>query len=113
MRRSLEWCGSNSGIPCMIVALDDAIVLPIPTTMKAVGLFRTSSNAIAPELREELVQRLGRAPGASAVAVGASGRPGIALKAATEQDAVSRALTDCAKQDRGCRVIAIGPFSVE
>jgi hypothetical protein len=96
----------------MIVALDDAIVVPIPTTMKAVGLFRTSSNA--PELREELVQRLGSAPGGrSAVAVGASGRTGIALKAATEQDAVSRALTDCAKQDRGCRVIAIGPFSVE
>jgi adenylate cyclase len=114
MRRSLEWCGSNSGIPCMIVALDDAIVVPIPTTMKVVGFFRTGSNAVAPELRDELVQRLGSVQGGwSGVAVGASGRPGIALKAATEQDAVDRALADCAKQDRSCRVIAIGPFSVE
>jgi adenylate cyclase len=45
--------------------------------------------------------------------VGASGHPGLALKAANEQAAAAGALADCAKQDRDCRVIAIGPFAVE
>jgi hypothetical protein len=45
--------------------------------------------------------------------VGAGGRPGVALKAASEQDAIGGALSDCSKQDRDCRVIVLGPFSVE
>jgi len=50
--------------------------------------------------------------GWSAVAVGASGRPGLALKAASEQNAVNESLSDCARRDSDCRVIAIVPFSV-
>ena len=50
--------------------------------------------------------------GWSAVAVGTSGRPGLALKAANEQNAVNQALGNCAKHDSDCHVIAIGPFSV-
>jgi adenylate cyclase len=46
------------------------------------------------------------------VAVGAAGRPGLGLKAPTEQSAVNDALADCAKRDSNCQVIAIGPFSV-
>jgi hypothetical protein len=42
-----------------------------------------------------------------------NGRPGLMLKAANEQDAIDGALADCNRQDRSCRVIAIGPFSVE
>lgn len=83
--------------------------------MKAVSFFRpTSSAAIAPSLREELAQRLGNASGGwSAVAVGAGEHVGVALKAANERAAIDAALADCAKQDRSCRVIAIGPFAVE
>jgi adenylate cyclase len=33
--------------------------------------------------------------------------------AANEQAAVDGAMADCARQDRSCRVIAIGPFAVE
>jgi hypothetical protein len=50
--------------------------------------------------------------GWNAVAVGVSGRPGLALKAANEQTAVNDALADCVKHDSDCHVIAIGPFSV-
>ena len=51
--------------------------------------------------------------GWNAVAVGAAGHPGIALKAASEQDAVNAALADCAKHDSNCHIIAIGPYMVE
>jgi hypothetical protein len=33
------------------------------------------------------------------VAVGSAGRPGLSLKAATEQNAVNEALADCVKSD--------------
>ena len=46
------------------------------------------------------------------VAVGVSGRPGLGLQAANEQDAVNEALANCVKRDTDCHVIAIGPFSV-
>ena len=40
------------------------------------------------------------------------GRPGLALRATSEQNAVNEALDNCAKHDSDCHVIAIGPFSV-
>jgi class 3 adenylate cyclase len=114
-RRALETCGGSAGVPCMIVAVDDDFVVPVPTTMKAVGFFRHASpSAIAPGLRDELVRRIGNAGGGwSAVALGAGEKAGLALKAANEQAAIDGALADCAKQDRSCRIIAIGPFAVE
>jgi class 3 adenylate cyclase len=115
VRRSLEACGSRAGVACMIVAVDDVFVVPIPTTRKPIGFFRSSGNAaIAPDAREDVARRLGNAPnGWNAVAVGAEGRPGLMLKAANEQSAVDGAVADCAKKDRTCHVIALGPFAVE
>jgi hypothetical protein len=114
-RRALEVCGSNAGIPCMIVAVDDNFVVPIPETMKAVGFFHpASAPAVTPALRDDLVHRLGNAAGGwSAVAVGADGKPGVAVKAASEQQAIDGALADCGRDGHSCRVIAIGPFAVE
>ena len=114
-RRALESCGTGAGVPCLLVALDDQLVVPIPTSMKVVGLFHAAGNPlIAPDARESVAQRLANAPtGWNAVATGAGGRPGLALKATSEQAAVDGALADCARQDRNCRVIAIGPFAVE
>jgi adenylate cyclase len=99
----------------MIIAVDDVFVVPIPTTMKVVELFRPGSSAsIAVEEREEVARRLGNAPGGwNAVAVGAGGRPGLGLKAANEQAAADGALVECGRLDRACHVIAIGPFAVE
>ena len=40
-RRALEACGETAGIPCMIIAIDDVFVVPIPTMMKTVGFFQS------------------------------------------------------------------------
>ena len=114
-RRGLESCGAISGVPCMIVALNDSFVVPVPTTMKVTGFFKaTDSPLIAPEARGDAARRLAdAASGWSAIAVGAARRPGLGLKEANEQAAANAALSDCAKRDSECHVIAIGPFTVE
>ena len=113
-RRSLESCGAAAGVACKVIAVDDVLVVPAPTMLKVVGFFRAADNtSIAAEARDDVARKLADAAGGwSAVAVGAAGRPGLALKAASEQNAVNEALGNCAKRDGDCRVIAIGPFSV-
>jgi class 3 adenylate cyclase len=113
-RRGLETCGALAGVPCMIVAVNDVFVVPVPTLMKVTGFFQAPSSAsIAADAREEVVRKLAEASnGWSAVAVGTAGRPGLGLKAASEQNAMNDALANCAKRDSDCHVIAIGPFTV-
>jgi hypothetical protein len=114
VRRALESCGGIAGVPCMIVALNENFVVPIPATLKVTGFFKAAGNTmIAADARDDVARRLADAQsGWSAVAVGAAGRPGLGLKAATEQDAVNAALAECVKRDSNCQAIAIGPFSV-
>ncbi|MBH5369301.1 adenylate/guanylate cyclase domain-containing protein [Bradyrhizobium glycinis] len=112
-RRSLESCGAIAGVPCLVVAIDDNFVVPIPTLFRITGFFNAASNAsIVADARGEVVRKLTDPMGWNAVAVGTSGRPGLGLKAADEQTAVTSALADCAKRDSDCHVIAIGPFTV-
>ena len=113
-RRSLESCGFIAGVPCMIVAVDDVFVVPVPVLMKAIGFFKATSNpSVAASDRDEVAQKLADAPnGWSAVAVGTTGHAGVAVKGASEQNAINDALGDCAKHDNDCHVIAIGPFVV-
>ncbi|OAF00866.1 addiction module protein [Bradyrhizobium centrolobii] len=112
-RRSLESCGAIAGVVCMIVAVDDNFVVPIPTLLRITGFFHAASNAsIVADARDEVVRKLGDGMGWNAVAVGTTGRPGLGLKAADEQTAVNSALADCARRDSDCHVIAIGPFTV-
>jgi adenylate cyclase len=114
VRRNLESCGAFVGAACLIVAVDDTFVVPVPTLMKATGFFRPAAEpSVATDAREDVVRRLAEAAsGWNAVAVGAQGRPGLGLKASSEQSALDDALGDCAKRDSNCRVIAIGPFTV-
>ncbi len=114
VRRALESCGGIAGAPCMIVALNDNFVVPIPTTLKVTGFFKAAGNTmVSADARDDIARRLADAQsGWSAVAVGAAGRPGLGLKAATEQAAINGALAECATRDSNCQVIAIGPFSV-
>ena len=114
VRRALESCGAIAGVPCMILALNDNFVVPIPTTLKVTGFFRVAGNAsILADARDDAARRLADASsGWNAVAVGAAGRPGLGLKSANEQAAVNGALAECVKRDSDCHVIAIGPFSV-
>jgi adenylate cyclase len=113
VRRSLESCGAIAGVACIIVALDDNYVVPVPASLRITGFFHAASNAsILAEARDDVVRRLGDGMGWNAVAVGTSGRPGLGLKAADEQTAVNAALAECARRDSDCHVIAIGPFTV-
>ena len=113
VRRALESCGAIAGVSCMIVALDDNFVVPVPTTLKVTGFFKVAGNGvISPEARDDVARQLADASGWNAVAVGTAGRAGLGLRAATEQAAVNSALADCVKRDSDCHVIAIGPFSV-
>ena len=113
MRRNLEMCGAAAGVACMIVALDDAFVVPVPATMKVIGFFQARNTMITPDARDDVMHKLADASsGWNAVAIGAAGRPGLGLKAGSEQAAVNGALSDCAKRDSECRFIAIGPFLV-
>ena len=114
VRRALETCGAYAGAPCMVVAVDDVFVVPVPTTMKATGFFKPVSNSsIAADARDDVAHQIADASsGWTAVAVGSSGRPGLGLKASSEQNAVNDALGNCTKRDSYCRVIAIGPFEV-
>jgi adenylate cyclase len=114
VRRTLETCGAVAGVACMIVAIEDAFVVPVPATSKVTGFFRVAGNAsIATDAREDVARQLNEASlGWNAVAAGASDRPGLALKAASEQNAVNEAVGNCARHDSDCHVIAIGPFSV-
>ena len=114
VRRALEICGNNAGVPCITVAVNEDFVVPIPTTMKVAGFFQPiSAAAIAPELRDDIARRLANGSGWTAVAAGSAGHAGVMLGAANEQDAVAGAMADCAKHDSACRVIGIGPFAVE
>jgi adenylate cyclase len=114
VRRNLELCGAIVGVACMVVAVDDVFVVPVPTSMKANGLFRPATNAsIAASEREDVARKLAGAPsGWSAVAIGTSGRAGMSLTANSERNAISDALGSCSKRDSDCHVLAIGPFLV-
>jgi hypothetical protein len=113
-RRNLESCGAVAGVACLLMALDDVFVVPVPTTMKVTGFFKPSGNpVISPDARDDVARKLSDASnGWNAVAVGKAGRPGLALSAANERDAVNDALGACVKRDSDCHVIAIGPFAV-
>jgi adenylate cyclase len=113
-RRNLEGCGAVAGVPCMIVAVDDVFVVPVPTTLRVLGFFKAAGHSgIAAEVRDDVARKLADASsGWNAVAVGAAGRPGLGLKAASERAAVNAALRECVKRDSDCQIIAIGPFSV-
>jgi hypothetical protein len=114
IRRALESCGGIAGAPCLIVALNDNFVVPVPATLRITGLFKAAGHTMtSAEAREDVARRLADASsGWNAVATGAAGRPGLGLKAANEQVAIAAALADCVKRDSNCQVIAIGPFSV-
>jgi class 3 adenylate cyclase len=113
-RRALQACGSYAGVPCMIIAVNDSFVVPITTTMKITGFFHArDDSALAPDAREVVAHRIGNAlEGWSAVAAGSAGRAGVSTKATSEQVAIDAAMAECSGQDRNCRIVAVGPFSV-
>jgi class 3 adenylate cyclase len=113
VRRNLESCGAQVGVACMLVAVDDVFVVPVPTLMRPIGFFHPAASPIMADARDDVVRKLAEASsGWSAVAIGAQARPGVGLKASSEQNAINDALADCNRRDSNCHVIAIGPFTV-
>ena len=115
MRRTLERCGYLLGLACMVLAVDDTFVIPVPTLAKAVGFYRPEALfGVRPQTRTDVAWQLANATeGWNAVAVGSLGQAGIKVGAASERGAVDGAMEDCAKHDRNCRIAVIGPFLVE
>jgi class 3 adenylate cyclase len=114
VRRNLETCGAVVGVACIVIVVDDVFVVPVPTLMKATGIFHAPNNAsIAADQRDDVVRKFADAStGWNAIAVGSAGRPGLSLKASSEQNAINESLGNCVKRDSDCHVIAIGPFTV-
>jgi class 3 adenylate cyclase len=114
VRRNLETCGAVIGVACMVVAVDDVFVVPVPSLMKVTGMLRSANNAsIAVDQRDDVMRKLADAiTGWNAIAVGSAGRAGMGLSATSEQNAINEALGNCVKRDSDCHVIAIGPFTV-
>jgi hypothetical protein len=115
IRRALERCGYEAGAPCMVVAIDDTFVVPIPVTAKVVGFYRPAAlTAVPSSLREDIARQLANTTsGWNAVAVGAGGRVGVKVGAPSERAAVEASLEACRTRDRDCRVAVLGPFLVE
>jgi adenylate cyclase len=116
MRHSLERCSHATGQQCMVIAVDDTFVVPIPTLAKVAGFYRPEALfGIRPEQRDEVARRLAAAPNSwNAVALGTGGILGIAVSAGSEQSALETALADCAAHGGSdCRVAVLGPFLVE
>jgi adenylate cyclase len=113
---TLERCTYKSPGPCLIIAVDDTFVVPIPTLAKAIGLYRPEALfGVKPEVRDDVAHRLAAAPNRwNAVAIGAGGSVGVAIDAGSERGALDGALADCTAQGgRDCRITVLGPFVVE
>ena len=76
-------------------------------TLKVTGFFKAAgSTMISPDARGDVARRMADAQsGWNAVAVGTAGRPGLGLKATSEQAAVSGALAECARRDSNCQLL--------
>jgi hypothetical protein len=112
VRRSLERCGAIASSACMVVAVDNTFVIPIPILAKAMGIYHPEALAgVTSDTGNDVTRRLADAPNAwNAVAVGAGGKAGVAVGADSEQGALDGALADCARRDRDCRIAVAGPF---
>jgi len=115
MRRGLEICSFLTSTTCMVVAIDNTFVVPIPTLVSVIGFYRPEALfAVQPQARAEVARRLAGAPsGWNAIAVGAGGQVGIMIGANSERSALDGAYLDCARHDRDCRILVLGPFLVE
>jgi adenylate cyclase len=115
VRRTLERCGFKTSSACLVVAIDNTFVVPLPTVATVTGIYRAEAlPGVLPHAREEVARRLAGVPNAwNAVAAGERGDVGIAANARDEQSAVNSAQAECAKRDRNCRIIVLGPFLVQ
>ena len=114
MRAVLQVCGYISQRACIIYALNDEIVVRAPEGMRAVDILSVED---FPNLdlvdRQRIEATYSAGSDWRALAVGRSGRIGIAVRQPTEQAAVDAAIRDCGQAGGiDCAVVAVGPFIV-
>jgi len=111
IRRVLEKCGYDNQLPCLLVSVDGFWTIEMPAAHQRVANFFPS---IAPELPSEARQRIQeiyRGPPWRALARGRQSWHAIA-GAASEADAIEKALQACGKVDSDCKLFAIGNFRI-
>ncbi len=93
----LERCQLTFGTPCVLVAVDDALVPPDQAARHAGAFDPALVPAIAARRRAEMPELLdyAAAPGAKAMALHPQGRVTVASGARTPEDAAVRALSAC------------------
>ena len=114
MRSALQSCAYESGGPCVVYALNNDVMVRTPQTVRVVDVLTWED---LPNLSEADRRRLDAtySPDADwrALAMDAQGKLGVALREASEGDAVARALRACEQAGgTGCVLRAVGPFRV-
>ncbi len=111
VRRSLEFCGDRAGVPCMLVAVDDAFAFPFPEGVEIEGLFRPDSDVALTPAQRDQVMAVYAGPDWRAVAVGEGGL-GVTVGRGSQREAVESAISECQRGGATCRVLAINGFRV-
>lgn len=114
MRSALQGCGFLAQRPCFVYALNDEVVVRVPETVKIVDVLAQDDLAgVSDADRQRIESSYLTALDWRALAVARNGRIGVAVRAASEQQAIDQALRSC--QGAGgldCGLAAIGPFKV-
>jgi adenylate cyclase len=113
IKRNLQICGHITGRPCMVYSVDMQVVVRTPQRYRIVDVLTPPDLADLSTSQQEAVDRYLVADDWRAIALGRNGRLGMAMRRASETDAVNDALRECAQAGgTECAVAAVGPFLV-
>ena len=114
IRRTLQICGHLTGRPCAVYAVDDRVVVRVPTQHRVTDIFTPQEIERLDTSNRETVERYLIADDWRAIAMDSKGWLGIVSGRQSEAQAVDDALAACRNGGGdGCRLLAIGPFVVE
>ena len=114
VRRTLQICGHLAGRPCTVYAVDDRVVVRVPTRHKVTDIFTPQEIERLDSSNRGIVERYLIADDWRAIAMDSKGWLGIVSGRASEAEAVDGALEACRNGGgSGCRLLAIGPFVVD
>jgi hypothetical protein len=112
-RRALERCADLSSGPCLLYALGDKLLQPLPRSRKIVSVFTFAGDTRIPRAERDELMKIYAGRDWRAIAHGANGVWLAVADEASEEDAVRDALGKCSAKDKDCDVFAIGNFIVK
>jgi adenylate cyclase len=113
IRRNLQTCGQITGHPCTVYAVDDQVVVRVPQLHRVVGIFTPENAVSANSGRRDEIERYLIADDWRALAFASNGPVGIVSGRASEETAVTDAISECRKAGgTECKLLAVGPFLV-